>query len=379
MSKKKRLMQGNEACSHGAIYAGCRFFAGYPITPSTEIAENMANLLPKYGGYFIEMEDEIAAMGAVIGASLGGGKTLTATSGPGFSLKQEHIGFACIAEIPCVIINVMRGGPSTGFPTGPSQSDIMQARWGTHGDHPTICLTPSTVSECFTETVRAFNLSEKYRTPVIVTYDEIVGHMREQFIVPEPGELEIINREKPSCGPEEYRPFGTWSNVPDVPVLAPFGEGYRFHVTGLNHRDDGFPTNDGKLIDREERRMMRKVNSQIDDIIKIESINIEDADIGVFAYGSTARSAKRAVKMARENGIRAGLLKPLTIWPFPEKEVFELAKRVKAIIVPEMSLGQIIFEVERTSKGKCDISGINSVDAEPISPSMIFDAIKKFK
>lgn len=375
MSKKRKLMQGNEACARGAIYAGCRFFAGYPITPSTEIAENLALMLPKYGGVFIEMEDEIASMGAIIGASLGGVKSMTATSGPGFSLKQENIGFACIAEVPCVIVNVMRGGPSTGFPTGPGQSDIMQARWGTHGDHPIICLTPSTVQECFTETVRAFNLAEKYRTPVIIATDEIVGHMREGIEVPEPGELEVIDREKPKCKPEEYLPYGIWSSIPEVPVLAAYGDGYRFHVTGLNHKEDGFPTNDGAIIEREERRMMAKIYNHLDDIIKIEKIGTEDAEIGIFAFGSTARSAKKAMRDAREKGIKVGLIKPLTIWPFPEKDVYELASRVKAIIVPEMNLGQIILEVERASKGRCEVIGVNKINTEPITPQEILDKI----
>ncbi len=375
MNGKRKLMQGNEACAHGAIYAGCRFFAGYPITPSTEIAEVMAMMLPTLGGVFIEMEDEIASMGAIIGASLGGVKSMTATSGPGFSLKQENIGFACMAEVPCVIVNVMRGGPSTGFPTGPGQSDIMQARWGTHGDHPIICITPSTVQECFNETVRAFNLSEKYRTPVIIATDEILGHMREGIVIPAPGELEVVDREKPKCKPEEYLPFGTWSTIPEVPVLASYGDGYRFHITGLNHKEDGFPTNDGAIIEREERRMMSKIYNHLDDIIKVEQIGTEDATIGIFAFGSTARSAKRAVKLAREKNIKVGLIKPLTIWPFPEKEVYELAKKVKAIIVPEMNLGQIIFEVERVSKGKCEVIGVNKINTEPITPDEILEKI----
>ncbi len=240
MAKKVALLQGNEACAQGALYAGCRFFGGYPITPSTEVAEVLSNELPKVGGKFIQMEDEIGAIASVIGASLTGSKALTATSGPGVSLKQELLGYACIAEVPCVVINVMRGGPSTGMPTGPGQSDVMQARWGTHGDHAAIAVAPASCQEIFTETVRAFNLAEKYRMPVQVLYDEIVGHMRERIEFPEPGELEVIDRAKPTVSPEEYKPYDT--SFGDVPPLAAFGSEYRFHVTGLNKAADGFPT-----------------------------------------------------------------------------------------------------------------------------------------
>ncbi len=247
---KIAFLQGNEACAYGAIYAGCRFFAGYPITPSTEVAEVMARELPKLGGKFIQMEDEIGAMAAVIGASLTGVKSLTATSGPGFSLKQENLGYACITEIPCVIINVMRGGPSTGMPTGPSQSDVMQAKWGTHGDHPAICIVPASVQELFTETVRAFNLSEKYRTPVTVMPDEIVDHMRERIEIPEPGAIPLFDRTPPSVAPDDYKPYDT--RFGDIPPLGTFGSEYRFHVTGLNKAEDGFPTTRADLVQFEE-------------------------------------------------------------------------------------------------------------------------------
>ncbi|PLY00360.1 MAG: 2-oxoglutarate synthase subunit alpha, partial [Desulfuromonas sp.] len=258
MAKKVALLQGNQACAQGAIYAGCKYFGGYPITPSTEVAEVMSDELPKVGGKFIQMEDEIAAMASVIGASLTGAKSLTATSGPGVSLKQELIGYACIAEVPCVIINVMRGGPSTGMPTGPGQSDVMQARWGTHGDHAAIAVCPESCQEIFTETVRAFNLAEKYRMPVQVLFDEIVGHMRERIVFPEPGELEVIDRAAPAVSPAEYKPYDAKSNT-DVPPLAAFGSGYRFHVTGLNKAADGFPTTKASLVDFEERRQIAKV------------------------------------------------------------------------------------------------------------------------
>ncbi|MFQ5737047.1 MAG: 2-oxoacid:acceptor oxidoreductase subunit alpha [Thermodesulfobacteriota bacterium] len=373
MSKKKKLLQGNEACVEGALYAGCRFFAGYPITPSTEIAEGMSVRLPKLGGKFIQMEDEIGGMAATIGASLAGLKSLTATSGPGFSLKQEALGYACIAEIPCVIVNVMRGGPSTGYPTGPSQSDIMQAKWGAHGDHPAISITPGYVQEILTETIRAFNLSEKYRTPVVVLYDEILGHMREPITIPDPGDFEVVDRAKPDCKPEEYQPY---DDRFQVAPLAPFGSGYRFHVTGLDHKEDGFPTNDSVAIDTNNRRIMSKIEDNKDDIWKNVEYQLEDADVAVFTIGSTARSARFAVNEARKAGIKAGLLRPLTIWPFPDKAIRALSEKVKAIVVPELNLGQMVHEVERCSK-KAAVEGIHRVDGEPITPAEILEVIKK--
>ncbi len=376
MQRQPLLMQGNEACGEGAIYAGCRFFAGYPITPSSEIAEYMAMRLPQVGGIFIQMEDEIGSMGAVIGASLGGVKSMTATSGPGFSLKQENLGYAYMTEIPCVVVNVMRGGPSTGMPTGPSQSDVMQARWGTHGDHPTIALTPSTVEEIFYETIRAFNLSEKYRIPVILLTDEIIGHMREKIELPDPSEVEVIERVKPVCPPEEYLPYDSRY---DVPPLAVFGEGYRFHVTGLNHNDKGFPTNVNRIIQEQEERMINKIKKNAADIIKYETYMIDDAEGVVFAFGSSARSAKAAVNEARRMGMKVGIFKPLTIWPFPEDAIYDIAGSVKFIVVPELNLGQIIYEVERASKGRTEVVGVNRVDPEPITPQQILDRILEFK
>ncbi len=374
--KNKRLLQGNEACVEGALYAGCDFFAGYPITPSTEIAEILSIKLPQRGGKFIQMEDEIASLGAVIGASLAGRKALTATSGPGFSLKQECLGYACIAEIPCVIVNVMRGGPSTGYPTGPSQADIMQAKWGAHGDHPAVALTPASVQEIFSETVRAFNIAEKYRTPVIMLYDEVVGHMREPITIPERGVLEVINRAKPECAKEDYLPYD--DNYLVAP-LAPFGEGYRYHVTGLNHAADGFPVNDSNVIRENNERIMRKIEDNIDDIEKNEEVNLEDAEIGIFTVGSTSRSARFAVNATRKDGIKTGLLRALTTWPFPDKAVKKLAEQVKVIIVPELNLGQLIGEVQRASAGACEVVGINRVDGESIHPTQIIELIKKYK
>jgi 2-oxoglutarate ferredoxin oxidoreductase subunit alpha len=370
-----KLLQGNEACAEGALYAGCTFFAGYPITPSTEVAEFLARRLPLIRGVFLQMEDEIAAMAAVIGGSLAGRKSLTATSGPGFSLKQENIGFAALTEIPCVIVNVMRGGPSTGVPTGPGQSDIMQCRWGTHGDHPAICLTPAYVQEIFSETVRAFNLSERYRTPVVIAFDEIVGHMRERIEIPEQGVLPIVDRKKPECPPEEYLPYDDGGG--DVPPMANFFEGYRYHVTGLNHGPDGFPVNASPRIHTDEMRLMRKVEANRKDIIRYEEFLTGDADVVVFGYGVSGRSARTAVELARAEGIKVGLFRPLTIWPFPEEEVSTIASRVKSIVVPELSLGQIIFEVERCAKGRSRVEGIYRVDGDPITPAQILEKVKE--
>ncbi|GBD40060.1 2-oxoglutarate oxidoreductase subunit KorA [bacterium HR37] len=371
--EKIRFLQGNEACAEGALYAGCNFFAGYPISPSSEIAEYMAYELPRRKGVFIEMEDEIASMGAVIGASLAGAKAMTATSGPGFSLKQEHIGFACMAEVPCVIVNVMRGGPSTGAPTGPAQGDVMQARWGTHGDHPAIAIVPSTVEECFHETVRAFNLAEKYRTPVILLLDEVVGHMREKIRIPKPGEIEIINRKKPLDPPDRYLPYKPETD--GVPRIANFGEGYRFHVTGLDHDWSGFPTSDPEKIKELVARLVRKVEDRVEEIARYEEVMLDDAEIVIVAYGSVARSAKYALKRARAQGKRVGLLKLNTVWPFPKKHISEIAQGVRKILVPEMNMGQIVIEVERAALGKAEVIPINRVDTELITPEEILENI----
>ena len=377
MSKKVAFLQGNEAASHGALYAGCNFFAGYPITPSTEVAEVMSAELPKIGGKFIQMEDEIGAMAAILGAALAGSKVLTSTSGPGLSLKQELIGYGCIAEIPCVIYNVMRGGPSTGMPTGPSQSDVMCAKWGTHGDHPAICLTPASVQETYEEVIRAFNLAEKYRTPVMVMPDEIVAHMRERIVFPEPGEVEVIPRKTPTVPPEQYKPYDT--SFGDVPPLAAFGSGYKFHVTGLNKMQDGFPTTKAEIVQAEEERQIRKVDANIDDIVTFEEYLLEDAEVVVVAYGSTSRSARFAVNVAREQGIKAGMFRIKTFWPFPDKQIKALAAKVKGFIIPEMNLGMCSLELERCAQGKVPVKGIFRVDGEPINPDQILEKIKEVK
>lgn len=377
MAREIRFLQGNEAVCEGAIYAGCRFYAGYPITPSTEIAEGLAASLPKVGGRFIQMEDELAAMAATIGGSIAGRKSMTATSGPGMSLKMENLGYGYIAEIPCVIVNVMRGGPSTGLPTGPGQSDVMQAKWGTHGDHPAIVLTPSTVQEQLNETVRAFNLAEKYRLPVIILTDEIIGHMREAIEIPAPGELEVIDRKRPTCDPKDYKPYRPDADL--VPPMADFGSGYRYHITGLNHAEDGFPSNNGKMAQADEIRQENKVMRNYDEIVKVEEFMCEDAEIIIFAYGSSARSAKEAVLNARKEGLKVGLFRPLTLWPFPEKHLEKYAGKAKKFIVPELNLGMIKLEVDRVVKGQAEVVGINKIDSDPITPIEIMDEIRRSK
>ena len=377
MGRKVGFIQGNEAAAHGALYSGCRFFAGYPITPSTEVAEVMSVELPKLGGKFIQMEDEIGAMSAIIGASLAGVKSLTSTSGPGLSLKQELIGYACITEVPCVIINVMRGGPSTGMPTGPSQSDIMCAKWGTHGDHAAITLVPASVQEIFEETVRAFNLAEKYRMPVLLMPDEIVGHMRERIEFPEPGELAVIDRTPPSVPPEQYMPYDTAFG--DVPPLASFGSDYRFHVTGLNKMQDGFPTTKAGIVQAEEERQLRKVEANRADIMKWEEYLVDDAEVVIVAFGSTSRSARFAVNEARKEGIRAGLFRLITFWPFPEERLLEISRRIKAFITPEMSLGMCNGVVKGCVEGNAPVHGIYRVDGEPVNPGEILVKIKEVK
>ncbi|HLR34387.1 MAG TPA: 2-oxoacid:acceptor oxidoreductase subunit alpha [Tissierellales bacterium] len=371
-----RLMQGNEACVEGAIAAGMRFYAGYPITPSTEIAEISAAKLPAIKGKFIQMEDEIASMGAIIGASLAGYKSMTATSGPGFSLKQENLGYAAMAEVPCVIVNVQRGGPSTGLPTAPAQGDMMQARWGTHGDHPVIALYPSTVREIYDITIRAFNLAEKYRTPVMLLMDEVIGHMREKIEIPKEDTIEIINRKKPEENLGEYNPYEV-KEGDLVPPMAAYGEGYRFHVTGLVHDKTGFPTNDKQVAEMSIKRLVNKIEDNADDIVEYEEYKLRDADIAIVAYGSTSRSAKSAIDMGRESGLKVGLFRPITIWPSPEKKLKELSKKVKKIVVIEMNLGQYFLEVDRVAGKNTEVHKYGRVDGELITPEEILSVIKE--
>jgi 2-oxoglutarate ferredoxin oxidoreductase subunit alpha len=370
-----KLLQGNEACAEAALAAGCRFFAGYPISPSSEIAEHLSVRLPQVGGRFIQMEDEIAAMGAILGAAMTGVKVLTATSGPGYSLKQENIGYAAMAEIPCVIVNIMRGGPSTGLPTQPAQADVMQARWGTHGDHPAVALTPASVREVYDETVRGFNIAERFRVPVTLLIDEIIAHMRERVVVPDPSELTLWERPRPSGPPEQYLPFGDTPS--GVPPMADFGSGYRYHVTGLYHDARGLPNDHPEVVDALQRRLMRKVELGLPDIQKYEQVSLalDDATLGIIAYGSSARSAKAAIRLARARGIPVGLLRPVTLWPFPEGPVADLAKQVRHLIVVEMNLGQIALEVERVTRGLCPVHRVNRVTGEPIPPEQILEKI----
>ena len=371
-----KLMQGNEACVEGAIAAGMRFYAGYPITPSTEIAELSSGKLPLVGGKFIQMEDEIASMGAVIGASLAGLKSMTATSGPGFSLKQENIGYATITEVPCVIVDVQRGGPSTGLPTSPAQGDVMQTRWGTHGDHPMIVICPSTVREVYDLTIRAFNLAEKYRTPVILMMDEVVAHMREKIELPNEDEIEIIDRKKPGKNLEKYNPYEVKDNE-FVPPMAAYGEGYRFHVTGLVHDETGFPTTKPELAEKLITRLVDKVEKNVDDIVTYEEYKLDDANIAVVAYGGTARSVKSAVNLAREQNIKVGMFRPITIWPFPEKQIEELSKKVDKVIVVEMNLGQYFLEVDRIAGKNSQVIKYGRVNGELITPDEILSLIKE--
>ncbi|MBQ1793886.1 MAG: 2-oxoacid:acceptor oxidoreductase subunit alpha [Peptostreptococcaceae bacterium] len=372
MPKKVKLLQGNEACVHGALYAGMKFFAGYPITPSTEIAEISSFMLPKVGGKFIQMEDEIASMAATIGGSLTGLKSMTATSGPGFSLKQENIGYAALAEVPCVIVNVQRCGPSTGLPTSVAQGDLMQAKWGTHGDHPIIALSPTTVRDTFDLTVKAFNFSEKYRTPVILLLDEVIGHMRERVEIPEENELEVFDRIKVTVQKDEYKAY---DNSTLVPPMANFSDGYRYHVTGLMHDETGFPTNSTEKTKQLMDRLMNKIEHNLDDILIYDEYKTEDCDELIVTFGCMSRCSKDAVDMLREQGIKVGLFTAKTVWPFPDEKVNELSKNVETIYVPELNYGQMKLEVERVRDKKCQVIGINKYNGDVITPEEIVDRV----
>lgn len=371
----KHFMNGDFACAEGAIAAGCRFFAGYPITPATEIAERMARRLPEVGGVYIQMEDELGSMAAVIGASYAGVKSMTATSGPGFSLMQENIGLAVMTETPCVIVDIMRGGPSTGQPTMAGQQDVMQAKWGSHGDYEIIALAPSSVQEMFDLTIEAFNLSEIYRIPVIVLADEVVGHMSEPLVIPAPDAINVVNRKRPQHSPEEYLPFNPDENL--VPPMACFGEGYRFYATGLTHDERGRPrTSSAKAQQKLVQRLCDKIRENTEKIVKINETMLEDAEVAVIAYGIASRSALSAVRKARERGIKAGLLRLVTLWPFPDSHVSEVAKRVRAIVVPEMNCGQLVREVERAAKETL-VTFVPKLGGEPHRPFEILKAIRR--
>jgi len=374
--RRAEFWQGNVAMAHGAIAAGCRFFGGYPITPSSEIAEVMAEELPKVGGKFIQMEDEIAGIAAAIGGSISGFKSMTATSGPGFSLKQENLGLAYMAEIPLVVVDVMRGGPSTGLPTAISQQDVMQARWGTHGDHATIAYSPSSVQECYEITVKAFNMAERFRQPVLIMSDEVLGHMREKVFVPTKEELELLDRKKPNVNPDEFMAYKP-DPEDNIPPMAGFGDGYRWHITGLTHNEWGFPTNDKDEIAKKTKRLMDKVEAYRDDIVEYDQEFVDDAEIIIVSYGSVARSSLTAVKLAREKGLKVGYFRPITLWPFPDKEIEKLAEKANTIIVPELNYGQMVLEVERAVHGKADVKALNLVNGELFKPNDILQYIKE--
>ncbi|WP_300156393.1 2-oxoacid:acceptor oxidoreductase subunit alpha [Solidesulfovibrio sp.] len=374
--KKRReaFLLGNEAVVEGALAAGCTFYAGYPITPSTEIMETMARRLPQLpDGVFLQMEDEIASMGAVIGASLAGRKAMTATSGPGFSLMQEQIGYAAMTETPLVLVDVMRGGASTGLPTSPGQGDVQQARWGSHGDHPILVLSAADVPECLEMTVTAFNFAEKYRTPVVLLLDEITAHTREKVSLPEPGDFEVFSRPVPTMPPEWYKPYE--ETLRGVPPMPPLGTGYRFHVTGLSHDLLGFPTSRPEEVAALVERQFRKIDRFFHDVQLVEHVMTEDAEALVIAYGCVARSARLAVRQAREAGVRAGLLVLKTLFPFPRSHVEKLLRSCRLAVVPELNVGQISREVKRVNEGYAAVRTINRVDGQIIAPAQILKEI----
>ncbi len=361
-----RLVSGNHACALGAVAAGCRFFAGYPITPSSEIAERLSRLLPEVDGVFVQMEDELASMAAVVGASLGGVKSMTATSGPGFSLKQENLGYAAGAEVPCVIVNVMRGGPSTGMPTRPSQADIMQARWGSHGDYPIIVLAPASVREIYSETIRAFALAETYRSPVILLYDQVIAQLTETVELG--GATRRVERKWASGPRDSYKPYAAGED--GIPAMSRPGDGYRVHTTGLNHAEDGFPTQNPQAVQRNLGRLLGKLEPHRDAIESWQSVSCEDADIAVVAIGISARSALRAVEQCRAQGVRAGLFRPITLWPFPERALRAACAHARTVLVPEMNTGQLRLEVERLL-GLERVQALHRIDGEAIGPDEI--------
>jgi 2-oxoglutarate ferredoxin oxidoreductase subunit alpha len=367
-----RLLSGNHAAALGAVAAGCRFFAGYPITPSSEVAERMSRLLPPLGGVFVQMEDEIASMAAVIGASMGGAKAMTATSGPGFSLKLENLGYAAAAEIPCVIVDVMRGGPSTGMPTRPAQADLMQARWGSHGDYPIVVLTPASVREIHDETVRAFALSEALRTPVVVLYDQAIAQLTETIELPAADAIRTVERRWAQGAPEGFQPYAAGDD--QVPPMARPGDGYRTHTTGLTHAENGFPTQSPEAVERNQTRLLTKLQRNRARIESFEADRTDDADVLIVAIGISARAAKRALAAVRAQGIRAGLFRPITLWPFPADALQAAAAGARAVLVPEMNAGQLVLEVERVLRG-ARVVGLNRYDGEAIAPAQIAERI----
>ncbi|MDR2624053.1 MAG: 2-oxoacid:acceptor oxidoreductase subunit alpha [Methanobrevibacter sp.] len=369
---KELFIQGNEACARGAIEAGCRFFGGYPITPSTEIAEYLSIALPKVSGSFIQMEDEISAIGSVIGASWSGVKSMTATSGPGFSLMQENVGFAMMSETPLVIVDVQRGSPSTGQPTMAGQGDVMQVRWGSHGDYEPIAISPSSVQEFFDFTVRGFNLSEKYRVPVVILADEVIGHMRERILLPD--KIETFKRVQPNEDPKDFLPFKNVENGTN-PMPA-FGDGYNIHVTGLTHNELGYPTTiNPKVHSNLVKRLVNKILKNREDIVSCDFKYCDDADVVLIGYGAPVRSIMETVKIGRSNGLKIGYLKINTTWPFPEDEIAKLAKNVDDLMVVEMNLGQMVHELERVARGDANVHLFSEIGGTLPKPKDILNRI----
>jgi len=371
----EHFWQGNIAIAEGAIAAGCRFFGGYPITPASEIAERMALRLPLLGGVYIQMEDELASMASILGASWSGVKSMTATSGPGLSLMLENFGLGIMTETPCVIVNSQRGSPSTGLPTHFAQSDMMQARWGTHGDYEVIALCPESSQECFDLTVKAFNLSEKYRLPVFILTDGLVSHMTEKVIVPKPEGVNVFDRRKTQKSPKDYLPYHPEDDL--VPQMANFGEGYKLHSTGLTHDERGYPDMTIEAHDKLVRRLVNKIRKNADDIIILEEKNLEDAEIVVVSYGVTSRVVPPTVEKARREGIKIGQLRLLTVWPFPEKRIAELSQKIKAWVVPEINLGQIVREVERAVSKDSKVVPISHAGGDVHDADDIYKIIKE--
>jgi len=369
------FLDGDQACTEGCLAAGARFAAGYPITPSTEIVERFSMRAPLAGGRFIQMEDEMAASIAIQGAVWGGAKAFTVTSGPGFSLMMEHLGLAVMTETPCVFVNVQRGGPSTGLPTLPAQADMMQARWGSHGDYEIIALAPCSPQECFDLSIHAFNLSEQYRVPVLVMMDECVGHMTEKVIIPDPSEIQIYPRRLTKKRPEDFRLYETNGDL--VPEMVHAGMGYRFHITGLTHDDRGYPAMNAQAQDKLVRRLKDKIRNATETISMREEENLDDADVVVLSYGITARVAQRAIDAAAKKGIKVGRIRLLTVWPFPEERIREIAQKVKAFVVPELNMGQVALEVERVAAGAARTFLVPHAGGTVHDPAVIEKAIEE--
>lgn len=368
-------LDGDHACSEGAIAGGCRFASGYPITPSTEVVERLAQRFPQVGGRFLQFEDELAASIALQGGAWGGAKALTVTSGPGFSLMMEHIGLAAITETPCVFINVQRAGPSTGLPTQPAQGDMMQARFGSHGDYRLIALCPNSPQECFDLTLEAFNLSEEYRVPVLVMLDEVVGHMTEKVVIPDARSLKVTERRWTSKKPGEYKPFDANGGL--VPDMVKAGDGYRIHVTGLTHDERGYPAMTVPAHEKMQLRLQDKILKNVDSIVRWEAKDLAGAEVVVVSYGITSRIAEKSIKLAKEAGIKVGSFRLITAWPFPEKQIAELSRKVKAFVVPELNLGQMVLEVERVAAGRCRTIPVPHVGGTVHDPEQIFRKIQE--